>query len=80
MNNLILRNLFIIILFVLGQQVFAQSTNDANLQKLLSENPSIVNNIPQKDKTTFDQKLISGNQNVANTNNNPQLDLLQTID
>ena len=62
------------------QPSFAQSINDANLQKLLIENPSIINNIPQQDKTTFDQKLISENQNVANTDNNLQIDLSQAID
>jgi hypothetical protein len=46
----------------------------------LIENPSIVNNIPQQDKTIVDQKLISENQNVANTDNNLQIDLSQAID
>ena len=64
----------------MGQPSFAQSINDANLQKILTENPSIVNNIPKQDKTTFDQKLISENQNVANTDNNLQIDLSQAID
>ena len=45
----------------------------------MTENPSILNNIPQQDKTTFDQKLISENQNVANTDNNLQIDLSQAI-
>ena len=67
MNILILRNLFIFILFFLGQPIFAQSVNDVNLQKLLIENPSILNNISQQDKTTFDNKLISENRNVENT-------------
>jgi len=80
MNILVLRNLFIFILFFLGQPSFAQSINDANLQKLLIENPSIVNNIPQKDKINFEQKLISENQSVANTDNNLQIDLSQGID
>ena len=79
MNILLLRNLLIFILLILGQPSFAQSFNDANLQKLLIENPSILNNIPQKDKTTFDQKLISENQNVANTDNNLQINLSQNI-
>ena len=74
-----LRNLFIFILFFLGQPIFSQSINDANLQKLLIENPSLVNNIPQQDKSIFDQKLISKNQSVANTNNNLQIDLSKTI-
>ena len=79
MNILILRNVLIFTLLILGQPSFAQSTNDANLQKVLTENPSILNNIPQKDKTTFDQKLISENQNVANTDNNLQIDLSQAM-
>ena len=79
MNILSLRNLFIFISFFIGQPSYAQSTYDANLQKLLIENPSILNNIPQQDKTTFDQKLISENQNVANTDNNLQIDLSQNI-
>ncbi|MDC1283333.1 SLBB domain-containing protein [Amylibacter sp.] len=80
MNIPILRNLFIFILLISGHPSFAQSINDANLQKLLIENPSIINNIPQQDKTTFDQKLISENQNVANTGNNLQINLSQAID
>ena len=80
MNNLILRNLFILILLMLGVPIFAQSINDANLTKLLIENPSIVNNLPKQDKTTFDQKLISENQDVANTDNNLQIDLSQASD
>jgi protein involved in polysaccharide export with SLBB domain len=80
MNILILRNLFIFILFFLGQPIFAQSVNDVNLQKLLIENPSILNNISQQDKTTFDNKLISENRNVENTDNNLQIDLSQAVD
>jgi protein involved in polysaccharide export with SLBB domain len=80
MNILFIRNLFIFILLILGQPSFAQSINNASLQKLLIENPSIVNKIPQQDKTTFDQKLISENQSVANTDNNLQIDLSKTID
>ena len=53
--------------------------NDANLQKLLIENPSILNNIPQQDKTTFDQNQTSKNQNVASTNDNLKIDLSQDI-
>ena len=79
MKILILRNLFVFILLIAWQPSFAQSINDANLQKVLTENPSILNNIPQKDKTIFDQKLISENQNVANTDNNLQIDLSQNI-
>jgi len=79
MNILLLRNLFIFILFFLGQPSFAQSTNDVNLQKLLTEYPSIINNFPKKEKNIFDQKRISENQNVANTENNLQIDLSQAI-
>jgi hypothetical protein len=79
MNIPIMRNLFIFILFILVQPSFAQSINDASLQKLLIENPSIVNDISQQDTTTFDQKLISENQSVTNTDNNPQIDLSQGI-
>ena len=79
MNISILRNLFIFILFILGQSSFAQSINDTNLQKLLIENLLTENNIPQQDKTFFDQKLISENQNVANTDKNLQIDLSQGI-
>ena len=80
MNILILRNVLIFTLLILGQQSFAQSTNDANLQKILTENPSILNNISQQDQTTLEKKLISENQNVANTDNNLQIDLSQAID
>ncbi|MDB2537318.1 SLBB domain-containing protein [Amylibacter sp.] len=79
MNILLLRNLFIFILFFLGQPSFAQSTNDANLEKLLTENPSIINSFPKKDKNIVDQKQISENQNVANTDNNLQINLSQAI-
>jgi len=79
MNILNLRNLFIFILFFLGQPSFAQSINDADLQNVLTESPLILNNIPQQDKTIFDNKLISENQNVANTENNLQIDLSQSI-
>ena len=56
MNILLLRNLFIFILFSLGQPSFAQSINDANLQKLLIESQSKINNIPEQDTTTFGQQ------------------------
>ena len=51
MNIPILRNVLIFTLLILGQPSFAQSTNDANLQKLLIENPSILNNFQNKTKT-----------------------------
>ena len=79
MNILILRNVLIFTLLILGQPSFAQSTNDANLQKVLTENPSIINNFPKQDKNTVDQKQISENQNVANTENNLQINLSQEI-
>ena len=77
MNILILRNVLIFTLLTLGQQSFAQSVNDANLQKILTENQSILNNMPQQGKTTFDNKLISENRNVANTSNNLKINLSQ---
>ena len=77
MNILILRNVLIFTLLILGQPSFAQSINDANLQKVLTENPSILNNFPKKDKNIVDQKQISENQNVANTDNNLQINLSQ---
>ena len=80
MNILLLRNLLIFILLILGQPSFAQSSGDINLQKLLIENPSILNDIPQQDKTTFNNNLISENQNVANTDNNLQINLSQASD
>ncbi|MDA9242739.1 SLBB domain-containing protein [Amylibacter sp.] len=80
MNNLILRNLFIFILLILGQTSFAQTINEANLQRLMIGNPSILNDIRQQDKTSFEQKLISENQNVANTDDKLQINLSQTID
>ena len=54
MKILSLRNLFIFILLIPWQTSFAQSINDVKLQKLLIENPSILNNIPKQDKTIFD--------------------------
>ena len=48
MNILILRNVLIFTLLILGQPSFAQSTNNVNLQKILTENPSIINNIPEQ--------------------------------
>jgi protein involved in polysaccharide export with SLBB domain len=80
MNILIVRNLFIFILLILGQPGLAQSSNGANLQKLLIENPSIVNNIPQQDKTIVDQNLSSENQQVLNTGNDVKIDLSQAVD
>ena len=79
MNILILRNVLIFTLLILGQPSFAQSTNDANLQKVLTENPSILNNFPKKDKNIVDQKQISENQNVANTDKNLKINLSQEI-
>ena len=70
MNILFLRNLFIFIFFILCNTSFAQSIKDSDLQKLLIENPLVVNNIPLQDKSIYDQKLISKNQNVANLKTN----------
>jgi hypothetical protein len=79
MNIPILRNLFIFIVLILWQPSFGQSINDVNIQKVLNENPSITNNFPKRDKNTIDQKQISENQNVANTENNLQINLSQEI-
>jgi protein involved in polysaccharide export with SLBB domain len=80
MSFLLLRNLFIFILFFLGQPSFAQSINDENLTKMLMENPSLLNDIPKQRKTIFDQELISENQNLANTDDNLQINLSEGID
>ena len=80
MNIRYLYIFFTFIMIVFCQPSLAQSLSNSEIQKLLTENPSILNNIPQKDKTTFDQKLISENQNVANTDNNLKIDLSQASD
>jgi protein involved in polysaccharide export with SLBB domain len=80
MNVLILRYLFIFILLIAWHPSFAQSFNDANLQKLLTENPSILNNITKQDKNTIVQKQISENQNVANADDNLKINLSQAIE
>ena len=79
MNNLIVRNVFIFILLILGQQSFSQSIDDEDIFNILTENPSLLDNIPQQDKKNISPNLISKNQNVENTNNNLQIDLSQTI-
>ena len=79
MNIFTLKNFFIFIFVISWHPGFSQSINDANLQKLLIENSSIVNKISQQSKTTFDQNLISKNHNVVNTNDNLQIDLSQDI-
>jgi protein involved in polysaccharide export with SLBB domain len=75
MNLRYLNSLLTFILLIAWQPSVAQSFNDANLQKLLNENPSILNNIPHEGKTTVDQNLTSENQDVANTDNNLMIDL-----
>ena len=79
MNILFFRSLFIFIFLIICQTSFAQSIEGTELQKLLIENPSLANNIPQQDKTIYEEKLISENPIVANTNNNLQIDLSQAI-
>ena len=79
MNIRLLKFLSIFILLILSKITTAQSINDVNLQKVLTENPSIINNFPKQDKNTVDQKQISENQNVANTENNLQINLSQEI-
>jgi len=80
MNIQTLRNLFIFILLILGHSSFAQSINDPNLQKLLYENQSVLNNLTKKDKNAYEKKRISTNQNVANTDDNLQIDLSKIVD
>jgi protein involved in polysaccharide export with SLBB domain len=71
MNILILRNLFIYILLIFGQPSFAQTAvDDAFIENLLSERPSLLDNIPEQEENIFDKKILSKNQNVANTDNN----------
>ncbi|MDA7738792.1 SLBB domain-containing protein [Amylibacter sp.] len=79
MNILIMRSLIIFILLSLGQPSFAQSINDPNLQKLFFEDPSLINSILKENKTAVDKTLISKSQNIANTKDNLQIDLSQTI-
>ena len=52
MNILILRNVLIFTLLILGQPSFAQSTIDANLQKVLTEKRSKLN-MSQLSKGTY---------------------------
>jgi protein involved in polysaccharide export with SLBB domain len=81
MNILFLRNLFIFILLILWQPSFAQSVNDALLQKLLMENPSVINQLSTSENGNYiDEKLISKNQNIANSNDTFSIDLSQSID
>ena len=42
MNILFIKNLFIFILLILWQPSFAQTVDDPTLQKLLIENPSLI--------------------------------------
>jgi protein involved in polysaccharide export with SLBB domain len=80
MNILILRNLFICVLFFLGQPSFAQSLNNADLQKLLTEDSSVTDYIQNENKTSIEEKLVSENQNIVNTDTDLQIDLSQGID
>ena len=78
MNIQFLRNLFVFILFFLGQPSFAQSINDQDLQKLLIENPSLMKQL-QQENPLIEEKLVSENQRVTNTENDLQLGLSQAI-
>jgi protein involved in polysaccharide export with SLBB domain len=77
MNSQLLRNLFVFILFFLGQPSFAQSMSDDSLQKLFNEN---ISAIEEYNNPTIEEKLISENQSVANTENDSRIELSQTID
>ena len=74
MNILILRNLFIFILFTLGQSSFAQQITDADIQYLLNENPESLQNSRFQEDEGYDKNLISKNQKAANTDNENELD------
>jgi protein involved in polysaccharide export with SLBB domain len=78
MNIQFLRNLFVFILFFLGQPSFAQSINNQDLQKLLIENPSLMKQL-QQENPLIEEKLVSENQRVTNTENDLQLGLSQAI-
>ena len=80
MNILIFRNLFICVLFFLGQPSFAQSFNNADFQNLLTEDSSITDYIQNENKTSIEEKLVSENQNIVNTDTDLQIDLSQGID
>jgi len=80
MNIRYIRNFLTLILFVLSQQSFAQSNNNLELQKLINENPAIINDMSQQDINTYEEKLISKNQNVAKTDNNLQIYLSKDVD
>ena len=76
----LVRNLFILILLIMGQASLAQSIDDLNLQKLLAENPSLLNSISQESKTDHKEKLLSKNQKLTNTDKNLKIDLSQASD
>jgi protein involved in polysaccharide export with SLBB domain len=80
MNILIMRNLFIFISLILVQPSFAQSIDDLDLQKLLSENPTILNNVTLEDQMKIEKRFLSENQGIANTENNLQINLSQAVD
>ena len=76
MNILYLSSLITFITFILCQPSLSQSLSGSEAQKLLMENPSILENIKEKQSTeVINKKLTSENQNVANSSYNPQQDV-----
>jgi protein involved in polysaccharide export with SLBB domain len=76
MNIQYLSSLIVFITLTLCQSSLAQSINVLDAQKLLIENPSILENIPAKTKNqNYNQMLTSENQSVVNSADTPQLDL-----
>ena len=76
MNIQYFSSLIVFITLTLCQSSLAQSINVLDAQKLLIENPSILENIPAKTKNqNYNQMLTSENQSVVNSADTPQLDL-----
>ena len=76
MNNLFLKNLFILILFIMWQPSFAQSLDNGDIEEILNNNPSLLNEVTKKSNDIdINNNLTSENQSVANINNSLQLDL-----
>ena len=75
MNILFLRNILILIILLLGQSSFSQVLE----QPSFTQDLSILKDLQRQNQTKVDQSLISENQNVTNTDNNPQIDLSQSF-
>jgi len=76
----LVRNLFILILLIMGQASLAQPIEDLNIKKLLAENPSLLNSISQQRNIDFKEGLLSKNQKLTNTDKNLKIDLSQASD